>query len=212
MVRNASPPRRTPAGARREEHAEDTRRALLGAARRAFARHGYADARLEDIVAAARLTKGALYHHFDSKAALLEALYIEMSQELVTRVTDAMARAEGDAWSHLVAALDAFFAASTEPDYVRIVLREAPHVLGQQHGREIDQSLGLGLVAQLVNGLRAEGLMPDLPVAMMARVLLAVTGEIAVTMANAEDPEQVRREGTQVVLALLDGLRARAAK
>ena len=53
----------------RDVHAEDTRRSILSAARRAFARDGYANTALEAIVGPARLTKGALYHHFKNKAA-----------------------------------------------------------------------------------------------------------------------------------------------
>jgi AcrR family transcriptional regulator len=196
--------------ARREEHADDTRRALLAAARRAFAQKGYAATSLEDIVGPARLTKGALYHHFTNKAAVLEALYIEMSEQLLESVTRAVIAAGNDVWAKLVAALEAFFDASTEPEYVRIVLREAPHVLGS-HGRDLDQSIGLAFVSELVAGLQKEGLMPALPVAMTARVLLATTGEIATTMADASDPVAARREGTAVLMAMLEGLRDAAA-
>src|SRR3954471_14810988 len=107
-----------PRAARRVEHVEDTRRAILAAARRAFAKKGYAETSLEDIVGPARLTKGALYHHFSSKAAVFEALYVEMSQELLAQVSTALAAAGEDPWKQLLAALDAFFEASTEPAYV----------------------------------------------------------------------------------------------
>ena len=207
MARKASA---TAAVARREQHADDTRRALLAAARRAFAKKGYADTSLDDIVGAARLTKGALYHHFKGKAALLEALYVDMEAQLLDEVTRAVSQAQGDAWAQMLAAIQAFFAASAEPDYVRIVLREAPLVLGHMQGREVDQAIGLGFVCRLVESLRDEGMLPPLPVLPTARMLLAVTGEMAVAMAYAADPELARREGTQVVLAMLEGLRATA--
>jgi AcrR family transcriptional regulator len=197
--------------ARRVELAADTRRAILAAARQAFARKGYASTSLEDIVAPARLTKGALYHHFESKAAVLEALYVELGEELAARVTRAVEAASDDAWQRLVAALEAFFAGSAEPDYARIVLRDAPPVLGGRHGREIDQAIGLALVCELVEGLQRASLMPPLPVLAVSRVLLAATGELAVAMAFSDDPDAARREGTDVVLAILAGLRATAA-
>jgi AcrR family transcriptional regulator len=201
---------RAPATARRVDHVEDTRRAILAAARRAFAKKGYADTSLEDIVSPARLTKGALYHHFSSKAAVFEALYVEMSNQLLTQVSAALAAAGDDPWQQTIAALYAFFEASAESDYVRIVLHDAPHVLGPIHGRELDQAIGLSFVTEMVEGLCKAGLLPDLPVAATARMLLAVTGELAIAMAYAEDQELARKEGTQVVLTLLESLRARA--
>jgi AcrR family transcriptional regulator len=194
--------------ARRDQHAEDSRRAILAAARQAFARHGYADTALEAIVGPARLTKGALYHHFKNKAAVLEAVYIEMEEELAARVTAAVTGAGGSAWDRMTTAVDAFFAASGEPEYVRIVLRDAPLVLGPIHGREIDHAIGLGLVVQLITDLSAEGALRPLPIVTTARVLLAAASEVAISMAYADDPELARKEGTEVVLALLDGLRA----
>ena len=200
----------SPPTARRADHVEDTRRAILAAARRAFAKKGYGETSLEDIVAPARLTKGALYHHFTSKAAVFEALYVEMSNQLLAQVSTALAAAGDDPWQQMIAALHAFFEASAEPDYVRIVLHDAPHVLGTIHGRELDQSIGLAFVTEMVQGLCEAGLLPDMPVATTARMLLAVTGELAIAMAYAPDQEVARREATQVVLTLLEALRARA--
>lgn len=194
--------------ARRDLHVEDTRRAILAAARQAFARDGYANTALEAIVGPARLTKGALYHHFKNKAAVLEAVYIEMEQELARQVGAAVMAAEGGAWARMAAAVDAFFDASSEPAYVQIVLRDAPHVLGSRHSREIDQAIGLGLVIELMNELARDGAIRPVPIVATARILLAAASEVAVTMASAEDPGLVRREGTEVLLALLDGLRA----
>jgi AcrR family transcriptional regulator len=199
-----------PSIARRVEHVADTRRAILAAARQAFAKNGYASTSLEDIVGPARLTKGALYHHFESKAGVLQALYVEMEKELAGKVTRAVDAAGEDPWQRLVAALEAFFAGSGDVDYARIVLRDAPPVLGGVNGRAIDQALGLGLVCDLVTGLQRANLMPPLPVTAVARVLLAATGELAVAMALAEDPATARREGIEVVLALLSGLRSTA--
>jgi AcrR family transcriptional regulator len=194
--------------ARRDQHADDSRRAILAAARQAFARDGYANTALEAIVGPARLTKGALYHHFKSKAAVLEAVYVEMEQELAVRVTAAVMACGGGGWDRMAAAVDAFFAASAEPAYVRIVLRDAPLVLGSIHGREIDQAIGLGLVVQLVTALRDDGELRPLPIVATARVLLAAASEVAIAMAYADDPALARREGTEVLLALLEGLRA----
>jgi AcrR family transcriptional regulator len=196
--------------ARRDQHTDDTRRAILAAARQAFARDGYALTSLDAIVGRAGLTKGALYHHFASKAAVLEALYVEMEQELAAQVQAAAGAAEGTAWARMAAAVDAFFTASSEPAYVRIVLCDAPLVLGPMRGRQLDQAIGLGLVVELLAAWNAEGTLRPVPLVMTARILLAAASEVAVAMAHAEDPAPVRAEGTAALFALLAGLRAHA--
>jgi len=196
---------------RRESHADDTRRALLAAARRAFARKGYADTSLDDIVGPARVTKGALYHHFSSKEALLAAVYVALEQELVARVRTAVEAAGDDASARHTAALEAFLDASAEPEYVRIVLRDAPHVLGAQQGRELDQRIGLDLVCELVTDLAAAGRLPKLPVQATARVLLAAVSEVVLSMAESKEPRRARKEGSAVLAALFEGLALRAA-
>lgn len=194
--------------ARRDRHTDDTRRAIVAAARQAFARDGYAASSLDEIVGRARLTKGALYHHFASKAALLEAVYIELEQELAATVAGAAKACHGGPWERMAAAVDTFFTASAEPAYLRIVLRDAPQVLGPTHGREIDQAIGVGLIVELLAGLGGDGGLRPLPLAMTARVLLAAASEVAMSMAYADDPDAVRRDGSAVIFALLDGLRA----
>lgn len=192
---------------RRADHAEDSRRALLVAARQAFAEKGFADTSLEDIVVPARLTKGALYHHFRSKSAVLEALYVQMEEEIVRHVAEAVANVPEDPWTQLVTAIEAFLEASADPEYVRIVLRDAPLVLGRRRGRDLDHAIGLRFVEALLSSVIARGIFPPLPLGTASRVLLAAVSEVAVSVAYAEDPAQTRREGTEIVLTLLEGLR-----
>jgi len=199
--------RETPGISRREEHARETHEALLAAARSIFAAKGYGATSLEDIVARTRLTKGAFYHHFDSKAALLEAVYTDMERELLAEVTRAATAATGEAWDRLVVALDAFLEASAAPAYVQIVLRDAPSVLGVREARAIDHALGLGLLEELVGQLY-RGRPPPVDLTAAARVLLAAASEVAVSTAYAEDPARARVEGRAVVLAMMKGLRA----
>lgn len=66
---------------RTKEEAAQTRRELLDAALNVFSQQGYQAARLEDIAAAAGVTRGAIYHHFSSKAGLFEALLDEASEQ-----------------------------------------------------------------------------------------------------------------------------------
>lgn len=185
--------------------AEATRAMLLEVARRTFARRGYAGTSLRDIVGPAGLTKGALYHHFKSKADLFEAVYVQLEEELRTKVEAALGEAGDDPRAQLEAALDAFFEASAEPAYLRVVLEEAPAVL-RLRTRAIDRAIGLELVAELMRRLVAAGELPPLPVEALAGIFLAATGDVALEMASAGH-EAAHRDGRAVIDALFTGLR-----
>jgi AcrR family transcriptional regulator len=180
---------------------------LLDASRVVFAEHGYADASLDDIARQAGVTKGALYHHFENKAALLEAVYIELELEIAAKVKAAIERATAGAMARIAAAFDAFFDASADPTYQRIVLRDAPGVLGRMKGRGLDHAIGLDLVIELIEDLRRDGLIGDVPITMAARIFLAAVSEVAMAAAHSDDPLATRREGTFVLLAIIEGVR-----
>jgi hypothetical protein len=111
----------------------------------------------------------------------------------------------------VAAAFEAFFDASADPVYQRIVLRDAPLVLDRSQGRRLDHAIGLGLVVELIESLRREGLVGDLPLEMTARVFLAAVCEVAMSAADAEDPRAVRRDGTIVLGAIIEGVRLATA-
>src|SRR5207247_3458166 len=110
------------------EHAEATRDALIASARRLFARRGYADVPIEEIVRRARVTRGALYHHFRDKADLFRAVFESAQQDLAKQL-HAAAMAQPDPARHLEVGSHAFLDACTKPDVQRIVLLDGPAVL-----------------------------------------------------------------------------------
>ena len=172
-------PARAGWSARRDHAAEDTRRALLGAAQRAFARDGYAATSLEAIVGAAGLTKGALYHHFGNKAGVLEALCLELQEALAARLAAAAAAASDDPWARAEIVVDAWCDAAAEPAYRQIVLRDAPGVLGASRLRDIDLRALLGVLTGVVGELVAAQQIRSVPIEATARVLLAAAVGVA---------------------------------
>src|SRR5260221_7974126 len=121
---------------RRAEHAADTRRALVVAARRLMAKHGYAATNLDDVCDRARVTKGALYHHFRNK----EDLFVAVLEEVETDFVDAGAAAvdaDLDVWDALRASGAAFLEVCTRADTRRIVV-EAPAILGWERCRDVE--------------------------------------------------------------------------
>jgi AcrR family transcriptional regulator len=190
---------------RRNEYTEATRRALLDSAAAAFVAQGYADASLDDIAHAARLTKGAVYHHFGGKRDLFRAVFDEARAELGASLRAAEA-GEPDPWQRLRAGVRVFLEACLTERYRRIVLEEAPAALGGHLVREVDAETAQGLRAPLT-GLMVAGVIRPEPVDLLARVLLAAIGEAGRTVAAAPDGDAARRDAEALLSRLLAGLR-----
>jgi AcrR family transcriptional regulator len=189
------------------ERSEATREALIAAARRLFAERGYSGVGTEEIVRAAGVTRGALYHHFDGKRQLFEAVYERVEVELSERI--AVGALESNAASPLEAmhaGTEMLLAASTEPETQRIALLDGPAVLGWDRWREIAAEHGLGLIEATLQAAIEAGEIGRQPVRPLAHVLMGALDEAAMLVARAEDPEQMRIEVGQTLRALLDGL------
>ncbi len=202
-----APPPRT----RMAERSEETRGALLAAARALFAERGYAAVGTEEIVRSARLTRGALYHHFAGKEDLFRAVYEEVEQELLERIA-AEAEAAGDPLEVLRAGARAFLLACEDPAVQRISLLDAPSVLGWEQWREIGLRYGLGLVQGALEAAMQAGLVERQPVRPLAHLLLGSIDEAAMLVARADDGGRTRREVTAAIDHYLDSLRPRDAR
>jgi AcrR family transcriptional regulator len=191
----------------REEQAAATRAELLRVARELFAARGYADVGTEEIVRAAHVTRGALYHHFADKRDLFRAVHEQIADELLATI---VARTSGsaDAWEALTSGVRAFLDACTDPAVIRISHLDAPAVLGWTEWREIDAQHWLGLVTAGLREAMDAGLLRRQEVRPLAHMLLGAMVEASMLIASAEDPAAARREVEAPLLALLEGLRA----
>lgn len=189
------------------ERTEATRSALIAASRPLFAQRGYAGVGTEEIARAAGVTRGALYHHFDGKRELFEAVYAQIEVELAERI--AAGALEANASSPLAAmraGAEMFLQVSTEPEAQRIVLLDGPSVLGWDRWREIATEHGLGLIEATLQAAIEAGEIGSQPVRPLAHVLMGALDEAAMLVARAEDAEKMRAEVGQTLAALLDGL------
>lgn len=191
---------------RTAERSEETRAALISAARELFSEHGYAAVGTEQIVRRARVTRGALYHHFADKRDLFRSVHEAVEGDVVTSVTAAMAGIE-DPIELLQAGTRAFLDLCTDPGWTRIPLLEAPAVLGWSEWRKIDQRHGLGLVSAGLEAAMAGGVVARQPVRPLAHLLLAALGEAGLMIATAEDPAAARAEVEPTLAGLLESLR-----
>jgi AcrR family transcriptional regulator len=185
------------------ERTEATRAALVTAARRLFGARGYSDVGTEEIVAAAGVTRGALYHHFRDKRDLFRAVFIESETDFVQRVGAAVAGVE-DPYELLVGALEATLDACTDRELARIAFLDGPAVLGYEDWRGIVDGYSLGLLTAMLTQAMEAGALRRAPVDPLAHLVSGALNEAGMVIANGGDPADV---GT-ALRALLDGLRA----
>lgn len=202
------------ATSRRADHVADTREALLGAARSLFASRGYAATGTEDIVGAARVTRGALYHHFRDKADLFTSVMEQCAREMAERLIEQETRRAGlghqDTWSLLRSGFQSFLDACADPDFQRIVLIEGPAVLGHSAWDALVEKHGYVLLAEALGQAQEEGAIDPLPVGPLTRMLGALISEASLFIARADDQERAREEAGAVLDRMLLGLRRTA--
>jgi AcrR family transcriptional regulator len=189
------------------ERSGATRAALIDAARPLFADRGYAGVGTEEIVRAAGVTRGALYHHFDRKRELFEAVYEQIEIELAERIATGALRANASSpLAAMKAGAEMFLLAATEPETQRVVLLDGPAVLGWDRWREIATEHGLGLIEATLQAAVEAGEVASQPVRPLAHVLMGALDEAAMLVARADDAERMRAEVGRTLGALLDGL------
>jgi AcrR family transcriptional regulator len=182
---------------------EATRGALVTAARALFGARGYAEVGTEEIVRAAGVTRGALYHQFRDKADLFAAVAEQIEAEIADRIAAGAAEAADDPLDALRAGARLFLDACAEPEVERIILLDAPAVLGWQAWRDLAGRYGLGLVQlALQSAMDAGAIMPQ-PVAPLAHILIGALDEAALYVARAEDPAAARQRCAAIIDQIL---------
>jgi AcrR family transcriptional regulator len=198
-------PRRTQA-----ERTAATRALLIGAARKLFADNGFSEVSTQAIVAAAGVTRGALYHQFDDKVGLFAAVYEEAERDLVADIARQIAeRQPSDPLETMLTGARLFLDGCAAPDVQQIVLIDAPAVLGWHRWREVGVKYGLGVIEGMLAYAIAEGAIPEQPVRSTAHVLLGALDEAALFVASAPDRDEARREMDAVCQRLINGIAGR---
>jgi AcrR family transcriptional regulator len=192
---------------RKAEQSDRTRGALIQVARTLFAERGYAATPTEEVVQLAGVTRGALYHHFRDKQDLFEAVFIDVQEEGRLRIREAF-NSESDPWEAFRAGFQEYLNYSMDPTVQRIMLLDAPSVLGWDRWREIDYSLELlqnGLAVLREHGIVAD----DVPLDELAHVLRGVANEASHLIASSTRVGEARARVGVVVDLILQGVRAR---
>jgi len=184
---------------------EATRRRLVSAARGLFGARGYAEVGTEEIVRAAGVTRGALYHQFRDKADLFAVVAEEIEAEIAEGIADT-AGAGADPVGALRIGARLFLDACAEPQVERIILLDAPAVLGSEAWRDLAGRYGLGLVQFGLQAAIDAGAIVPQPVVPLSHVLVGALNECALYVARAEDPAAAREQCVAVLDRILNGL------
>jgi AcrR family transcriptional regulator len=193
----------------RSDMIAETRAKLIAAARHAFGTVGYADASMDDLTAAAGLTRGALYHHFGGKTGLLEAVIAEIDGEMGARLRGVAGRA-ADGWSAFRDECIAYIEMALEPEIQRIVLRDGPAALGDPWDWP-SQSECIRSMSASLSALARTGVIQPIDAEAAARLISGATLHAAQWIAHAPDPAETSRKAIEAFSVLLDGLLTRPA-
>ncbi len=190
---------------RHEEHLEDTRRGIADAARELFTEQGYAATSIEEIVARARVTKGAMYHHFGSKEEVFRLVLDAVESEFINRLAAAGMPGD-DVWTEIENGVQAFLDVALEPDVQQIVLIDGPAVLGWQEWRAVEARYGFGLLRKFLGRAMDAGFLPPQPLEPLVHLLAGALNEATIAIAHADDRPRARAEVGEAVAWVLGNL------
>ena len=189
----------------KDEQSQITKRALLDIAKELFTERGYAHTSTEEVVRRAKVTRGALYYHYRDKAALFEAVFDEVRLGYLQAVKERVQATEGDTWQQLVTGCQAFIESVADPSVQRIVYVDGPAVL--DWSIEQRRAPGLILLRNIFKKLMAEGLVEQMPLEPLIRLIWVTFFEAAIYISQVGDNAAARKEMTDTLIRLLTGLR-----
>src|SRR5215831_12328199 len=196
--------------ATKAEQGRSTRQKLERVGRGLFAARGFAAVSAEELVAAAGVTRGALYHHYDGKEGLFLAVLESVMRDLHERLVRA-SRAAKDPVQALEIGIAVFLKECTVQETQRILLIDGPAVLGWARWREMDARYGLGLLRQGLSSAMARGMLRRGDPEMESHVLLGALTEAAMVVARSTRPVRARRSAEQALRSLITGWKTDSA-
>ncbi len=196
---------------RRQQYSASTKRALIDVAAALFAEQGYAATSLDAIVAGARVTKGALYHHFSGKQAVYEAVFEKIESDAFKRITKALRRSR-DPWEKADLGLRAFLEVVQDPAYQRVVIQEGPAILGYERFREREERSSYGLVQEIVEVVLSSSPyeLSEEMTETFARIFFGAMSAAGESINSAPDPAVAAVQVEAALTFILAGLRSLA--
>jgi AcrR family transcriptional regulator len=192
--------------ATQEERREATRKAVLRAAQRHFGSYGYNRVTVDQIATDADVAKGAIYHHFPTKADLFEAVVQAVAAKILAEVQATLVQ-QPDILTAMFAGHRAFFATCAKPQFAQIFLKDGPSILGWNRWREIDANHFGGLVRDGLLAAMELGVITKRPIDPLVGLILGAVTEAAIACANSENFAEAAEGYVEGLEAILNGLR-----
>lgn len=196
---------------RRQQYSASTKRALVDVAARLFTSQGYAATSLDQIVAGARVTKGALYHHFTGKQAVFEAVFEKVESDASQRIRKAL-KGSRDPWEKALLGLRAFLEIVQDPAYQRVVIQEGPAILGYERFREQEERSSYGLVQDMVRDVLRDSTyeLTDDMLETFTRIFFGAMSAAGESVSSSPDPKLAVARVETAIAFILTGLRTLA--
>lgn len=189
----------------RAEQVEATRLAIVAAARRLFGTRGYAATSVDDIAADARVTKGAVYHHFANKQGLFRAVYAEVEAEARRRSAAAMPP-DATPIQTIIAAVNAYLDVTLDPEVQRVTLIDGPTVLGLEPEGPPEQDPDHQSLRAFIATALDEGAIAAVDPDALAHLIGGACLQAGMLIARSPDPRSTRERVGATIEALINGL------
>jgi AcrR family transcriptional regulator len=187
----------------RAEQVAQTRAALVAAGRKLFGENGFRGTSVEDLAREARVTTGALYHHFPTKTALFEAVFVQAHLKMMAASKEAAMGAK-DGLDELALGFDAFLDGVLQPDVQRILVLDGPAVLGLARYTELDEQYAYAVIVGSLRAAAKAGTIRIDDPETATRLLLGALTRGAMLIANSPDPVTTRHAVAKTMRALLN--------
>ena len=191
------------------ERSETTIAQLLRAAEQLFTERSYAGTSIEDISRAAGVTRGALYHHFPSKAAVFRAVFERQQRQLVAQQIEVLA-GEPDIWEQIRRGCEIYLEATLAPAVRQISILDAPTALGWDEMRAIESEHLLALLHQSLGRAEEAGRAHPGDRELRVHMLFGALCEAAIHVARAPEPRAALSGALDEVNRLLDGIEVKS--
>ena len=197
-----------PGVSRRQQYSASTKKSLVKAAESLFTAGGYAATSLDAIVADAKVTKGALYHHYSGKQALFEAVFADVEERAARQIEKAVKGVQ-DPWEKSLEGLRAFLEVLREPTYRRVVVLEGPAVLGYERFREQEERSTFAIVVNIVRDVLNAGTweLDDEMLETFSRIFFGALSSAGEAVSDSQDPVAASARVETAMGFLIAGIR-----
>jgi AcrR family transcriptional regulator len=164
--------------ATQSERRAATRTSLISSSEKLFVNQGFEGTSTEEILAAAGVSRGAMYYHFPTKRDVFEAVFVATSDGAIRRSGRAAKKSDSPLEALINSCL-AWLKEVRKPQIATILIDQAPQVLGWERARDLEAATSLGLMSAGLKAASEAGEIEVPSIEIAARFLNAVLAEAA---------------------------------